>query len=340
MRPMRRATASILFAIAMCAHGHARAEECNRGLDKFLNEFQFILDNDLLAKTDRYYTTGVKFGGSVELCGVPSLLSAPGRFLLSWRDAVPSVGMFVGQNMYTPRDIQDPNPQPGDRPWAGWLYVGTVAQVVHSNKKALDSVELDLGVVGSHALGREIQSFVHKYIADAPTPRGWSNQLPNEPAFLLAYLHKRKFGDTTFDVVPHVGVTVGTVMDLARAGATIRFGKNLSGFGPGRIEPGGAVLQNTRAHLEDRADYEFYGFAGVDGRAVAHNIFLDGTVFHSSASVDRKPFVYDFNLGVSARYKSFRFSLTRVRRSDEFTTPFGGGGRQTFYALTLAYERF
>jgi hypothetical protein len=119
----------------------------------------------------------------------------------------------------------------------------------------------------------------------------------------------------------------------------LRLGHNISGFGTDTIEPGGAMLHGTRASGGgSRQGREWYVFAGVDHRLVAHNIFLDGTVFRDSPSVTRRPHVWDVSAGFSLRIDGLRFSLTRIRRSEEFTTARGGGGRQTFDSINLGFE--
>ena len=60
---------------------------------------------------------------------------------------------------------------------------------------------------------------------------------------MVGYLKKWKFGNDSLDVIPHAGITVGTVQTFARAGGIVRLGKNLSGFGPDSVEAGGAMLQ-------------------------------------------------------------------------------------------------
>jgi len=326
----------------MCGGGAlAAAATSAANFAVWFSEAQFLLDNDTWAKTDRYYTSGLKFGGAVQLRKIPEALLAPGGLALGLtrpqQDAF--AGIFVGQNIYTPKEIGNPRAQPFDRPWAAWLYLGTVLQIVQPDGRVLDSVEFDIGVVGPAALGEEVQTKAHE-LSGAPTPRGWHHQLRNERGFLIASLHKRKRGPDTADLIPHVGATLGTVLTLARAGGIARFGRNLSGFGPDRIEPGGALLQNTRRSIDERArpSWEYYVFAGADLRYVARNIFLDGTVFRDSPSVDKRHYVHDLSAGISLRYRAFRFTLSRVYRSEEFTTPAGGGGRQSFYALSLAYE--
>lgn len=306
------------------------------------SELQLFVENDMLARTDRYYTNGIKFGG-----GAPfDVLRLPATALLDRLTTAgagkPHFGLFVGQNLYTPKSIGTSAPQPFDRPWAAWLYLGGVAQ--RAKGERLDTVEIDLGLVGPAALGKEVQAGWHKLIG-APRPMGWQHQLPNEPAFLVSYLGKSKrplgrLAAFDLELIPHGGATLGTVMTLARGGGLLRLGRHMTGFGPDTIEPGGAMLQNMRRDIEaGRAQkFEWYVFAGLDHRLIAHNIFLDGTVFRDSPGVRRRPHVYDVSAGISLRIDAVRLSLTRVRRSEEFHTAQGGGGRQTFDSVNLGIE--
>lgn len=301
------------------------------------DEFQLIVENDVWSHTDRYYTNGIKLGVGHKL----DALRGPAEGLLRWlapeESDTAEFGLFAGQNLYTPKNIKIAAAQPSDRPWAAWLYLGGVAQLARARGR-LDTVEIDLGVVGPAAGGRWVQSEWHNLIG-APQPRGWGNQLPNEPAFLVSYLQKRRYGSDSLDIVPHAGLTVGTVMTLGRAGATVRMGQNIGGFGVDTIEPGGVILQNTHGGTEHRQHRsEWFVFLGVDHRLVTHNIFLDGSMFHDSASVERRPHVYDLSMGLSARFGIVRVSLTRVRRSEEFYTAAGGGGAQFFHSINLGIE--
>lgn len=306
------------------------------------SEFQLFVENDMLARTDRYYTNGIKFGG-----GLPfDLLQFPAAELL--KQLVPEqhgkihLGLFVGQNLYTPKSIGVGEAQPFDRPWAAWLYLGGVAQRAKDNR--LDTVEVDLGLVGPSALGREVQAGWHRVIG-ARQPKGWQHQIGNEPAFLVSYLGKSKHtlgraAGMDLEVIPHGGATLGTVMTLVRAGGIARIGQHMTGFGPDTIEPGGALLQNMRRDLEPGRAHglEWYFFAGLDHRLIAHNIFLDGTVFRDGPSVRRRPHVYDLSAGISLRIDAVRLSITRVRRSEEFFTASSNGGRQTFDSINLGIE--
>ncbi len=336
-----RTIAALCMTLAAISNAHAAESplECNKTT---ACEFQLYIENDSFgAGTDRYYTNGIKLGGGVNADRVINrLLQSPAKAALesiSGHLGEVHVGLFLGQNMYTPRRITEARPQPLDRPWAAWLYVGGVAQSVLGNR--LQTVEIDIGMVGPAALGKQVQTEWHKLV-DADRPEGWGNQLRNEPGVLLAYLEKWRYGPSTgLQAVPHFGMTLGNVMTLARAGGIVRIGQNMSGFGPDTIEPGGAMLQRTRlTDSQAPGNHEWYVFAGIDARAVGRNIFLDGNTFRDSASVDRRVFVYDLKAGLSVRMAPVRLSITHVRRSEEFTTPAGGGGRQKYQSINVSWE--
>jgi hypothetical protein len=105
--------------------------------------------------------------------------------------------------------------------------------------------------------------------------------------------------------------------------------------------PTSTSLVRTTRYLHFQSEHrgrERHVFAGFDVRGVAHNLFLDGNPFRSSPSVERRGFVYDLKAGVSVRIPPARISLTHIFRSEEFTTPMGGGGTQRFQSLNFSWE--
>jgi hypothetical protein len=76
-------------------------------------------------------------------------------------------------------------------------------------------------------------------------------------------------------------------------------------------------------------------FFGLEGRAVARNIFLDGNSFADSRSVDKNYFVGDANAGISLTYGRVQISYTLNWRSEEFR---GQGGGELFGALSAGYR--
>ena len=298
--------------------------------------------------TDEYYTNGLRFSWVRN----PNTVSNPEwttNFVDHWCKSritrrlcldVPvdvGYGHAFGQNFYTPDDITDPNPQPDDRPWAGYLYYSWLLQATHHTTQPVQNLfEAQVGLVGPWSGGEFIQREWHGLeFIDAPEPRGWDNQLENEPTANLFYLWRKKLGSTSFDIVPHAGGTLGTVMTSANLGATIRLGRNISSFPQLLITPSNAGTQNFPKKIE------YYMFVAADGRAVGHNIFLDGSLFRDGPEIDidKETFVYDLKAGLAWRYKAWRIDYSFVRRSEEFASPLGRDDRtHDFGSITFSYQ--
>ncbi len=285
--------------------------------DKWM--FNLQVENDLFAGSDAHYTNGIRL----------SLLSPEGavpEWVRSGADLIPMfpiggrlrVAYSLGQNMYTPSDIQTANPDPRDRPYAGWLYGGI--GLVSDTGRRLDSIELDLGVIGPWSQAEPTQKFVHEIIG-SPRPQGWDYQLENEPGGVLFYETKwrnvKEFEvlGLGVDFTPHVGAALGNVFTHAAVGGTVRVGRDLpADYGPPRIRPS---LPGSGFFTPSR-NFGWYLFFGAEGRAVARNIFLDGNTFDDSRSVDKKILVGDLEAGIAITFGDVRLSYTHVYRTEEF----------------------
>ena len=238
------------------------------------------------------------------------------------------ISWFFGQSIFTPKDLDIKPPDARDRPYAGWLYAGP-SLLQETNGNQLENLELDLGIVGPGALGRQIQNDWHQFIG-IHQAQGWSNQIQNEPGAVLAYDRYWRFGvpfahwesggvQDGVDIVPTAGGAVGNVFDYAQIGAQLRIGHHLeTDYGQVRVRPSlsGTDYFNG-AHLGD--DFGWYFFGGAAGRAVARNIFLDGNSFRTSAHVEHKTFVGDLQAGASLYWSDrVRLDLSAVRRTPEF----------------------
>ncbi len=297
----------------------------------------FVLENDLFYNIDRHYTNGVRFSW------VPRReVSAPGWAVklagfLPWFPEESEIchGYALGQSMFTPGDITVVNPPEDERPYAGWLY-GTIGLAAVSGKQ-LDQITLSVGIVGPASLAEESQKFVHEVIG-SDEPRGWDTQLGNEPGFVLAWQRGWRVcavparSGLRLDFTPHVGAAVGNVFTYGNAGLTMRFGKNLpDDFGPPRIQPG----MPGSGDFSVASSFRWYLFAGVEGRAVARNIFLDGNTFRDSRSVDKEPLVGDLQFGIVLDWPAVRLSYTHVLRTREFKTQ---DGRDDFGAMSVSVK--
>ena len=236
------------------------------------------------------------------------------------------VSFILGQNIFTPEDISNPNLILNDRPYAGWLYFGIGLIDPHKDADIpyFDTVELNLGIVGPDAYAQDVQTWWHANISDSPRPAGWDNQLKNEPGILLNLERKWRMELTPsnyeglqVDFLPSVGVALGNVYTYASAGGMFRLGVNLPvDYGPPRIRPGAQGSDFFK--YDKKKPVSWYAYAGVEGRALAVNIFLDGNTFADSHSVDKKYFVGDFHTGFVLVIYHARLTFSQVFRSSEF----------------------
>lgn len=281
-------------------------------------------ENDMIGDgEDQFYTSGVQ----LSYFNVESRPPAFVKYLVdSWIGfdvgQATATSFTAGQKIFTPQDISIPTPQPDDRPWAGWLY-GSVGM---SNLYAthVDSFAVTMGMIGPASLAEQTQSFVHQNITDSPEPMGWDNQLHSEPGLILSWERRwprvvsAEVGGFRLMAEPNINVAVGNVATFAGAGATMTFGHNRQELQdtPPRVPP--AMAGSGYFDTPPEHDMDWYLFAGVNGRAVVRDIFLDGNSFRDSASVEKKNLVMDANAGVAVTLGDTRLSYTLIYRTKEF----------------------
>ncbi len=332
--------AGALVAV-LCAAGTPARAASSSWLDDAL--FNVEIENDFFTPrgSDQHYTNGVRLevlSRPISGSNVPDWSRKPYEawpaFDLS---ATRRVGFALGQNIYTPAGTDQRVPDPRDRPYAAWAYLGAILATERADR--LDTVELDLGVVGPAAGGREVQNGFHKVI-NVPKANGWDHQLHNEPGIMLSAERRWRFGAPTVlpaglevDAIPIVGASAGNVMTYADAGVMLRIGQGLGvDFGPPRIRP---ALPGSPGAGAGVNGFGWYLFAGVDGRAVVRDLFLDGNSFRTSPSVDKKPLVADFEMGFAILIGQARVTYTYVQRTPEFH---GQPGPDRFGALSFSWR--
>jgi hypothetical protein len=303
-------------------------------------------ENDgMITHDDRHYTQGLRF--SALLPGVAEggledkAFDTIGAVLPMYRNA-PGVQrrlewIALGQSIFTPSDSKKNPPDPTDRPYAGWLYTG-FSILQENDGHSLHSLELLGGVVGSWSLAHQTQETFH-HAAAFGQAYGWDYQLGNRGALQLSYEYRRRFGlhfqdGYGVDLVPEVGLSMGSVMRYLDAGALLRFGNTLGAdYGPVHVRP---ALSGT-AYFDERAvvprHFHYYVFAGAQTRWTFYNRFIDGGA-ELGAPLDRTDAVTDLLAGVSFLIgHTARADFTATRRDREFATQHGD---DVFGSATLA----
>ena len=297
------------------------------------SQLSAIEENSRLAAhgNDRHYTNGAMLAYTTGPLSENCLWNAPTRWLgestflfhpptretddrLEW--------IIVGQSIFTPQDHDATDPSLNDRPYAGWLYTG-LDFIQDDDAQQLTSLEFLGGVVGPGALGRQVQNSFHGLFGFR-TVRGWNFQLPNEFGFTASWERKWRFNHElgegySWEIIPDAGLTAGNVFTYAEAGFLVRIGRGLKAdWGPELIRPG---YSGSSYFLGERAGVKFGWdfFVGTQARAVARNIFLDGSTFQNSRSVVKEPVVADLIVGAELfSIRGFRFGFSLVTRTPEF----------------------
>lgn len=277
--------------------------------------FSLIIENDVLSRTDRHYTSGIQLGYFQHPDQTPKFAQGLAN-RLPFLTGPAQAGWFIGHEIYTPESLDVARPLPNQRPYAAWAYLG-----MSLSTAAIDGTStwrLQLGLVGPSAQGEKIQNSIHRII-DNNDARGWDNQLNDEPGLVLAY--ERTWRLTPWqhdkvDLLPQTIVSVGNISTYASSGLTVRYGSGLNqDYGAGRIRPAitGSPFFNTSS------SQSLYVFAGASLRLVAYNLFLDGNTYQDSLSVNRRVAVWDGQAGVVYTRGRWRLSYTFIIRSKEFT---------------------
>jgi lipid A 3-O-deacylase len=285
--------------------------------------WDFTLENDKWGNGgDRHYTHGTRIARSSD--ATPQWarkVAAPLRCL-----ACTSPSEFkieFGQEIYTPENTRTRALVVDDRPYAGWAYAAmslSGERDVNARRQAINSVTLELGVIGPAAGADRTQALMHRE-RDVRVARGWDHQLQNEVGAVLTYKRGvrmplgREGGAFHQDVSPYFEVAAGNIHSHVGGGVAWRSGSNLESAS--RTAARGWRL-----------------FADVNTRIVGRNALLGGNIETGSYhSVEKEPVVATVAAGIE--YKAPRFSLrfAREHRGPEFV---GQRGADEFGALSFS----
>jgi len=244
------------------------------------------IDNDVAFHTDRWYTSGVRIARAHKF--------DEGRY----------AEFGILQEVYTP-DPHRVAPGTIDRPYAARLLF-TAAR--HEFMPGLyRTLELDAGVRGPGAQGKQATEFVHRLV---PAPDfDWSHQLPNEVDVqaIAVQTHSFKFA------AMHYGAVLGNQVTFLHAGAEIRTGNAYSvAAQPLRLA--------ATPPIPSGAEKGWSAFAGASARWVLRNELLSVNANAIGPPIERKDGVFRIAGGVEWSGSWGALTFTLVQDSREFET--------------------
>jgi hypothetical protein len=352
--------------------------------------FSLLDENDAFAASDSSYTQGLRFawefgvwprwlspwfdalsgrqllGGlapNAPVVGCEPRLAAEDRK----RRACGSVRLSLGQTIYTPPDITVDTLITAARPYSGYLFGSLGAVALY--ERAMVTSELTVGLLGPGAAAQATQSLAHwTWSWGSDQPMGWHHQLRNAPqvtlrntwtASLIQLCWKGCDGSSDeirlFDVLPTAEVVVGTLMNRASLGGSVRAGwrfpdlASAERIGTTRPPEGsaGSAGDKVKRTIDDllafaRTRTWVMGFAGHDQRFVAHNALLSGSYrdggaggWREQSRIETRHSVGETYLGLAAGLGRLSVAWQRIERSAEYT-PNGGSHRFGSITVTLA----
>ncbi|HEY7985333.1 MAG TPA: lipid A deacylase LpxR family protein [Methylophilaceae bacterium] len=336
--------ATILFIglVSLCAFSSAFAD-CSAesppdtgASAKTNKQASLFLENDFfsthlgLGDSDKWYTNGVKFTYTYDedtaMLPTATMRNAVERLAKAVHIddfCQARYGVAFGQLMFTPQDTTIAAPQPNDRYYGGWLYMGGVIQE-RSDKKTV-TAEFDVGVTGPYSGAEWAQKEIHR-LFNYDAPQGWHNQIKTEPGLQFNYNSiTRLEGNSHFDVSGYWGAVVGTIFDNAKVGMILRLGQ-LSDNVPASVIESPVIGGDLQTH-------GWYFLAKGEVEGVLHNTFIDGSLFRSDPfanNTETKPVVGQVTVGFVKEGlfdEPVKLSFLLSRRTQEFTSPTVGAGQ-------------
>ncbi|MEI9943550.1 MAG: lipid A deacylase LpxR family protein [Chitinophagaceae bacterium] len=269
--------------------------------------FRFHYDNDYFTKSDEYYTQGI----TLEYVhpGIKKFL--PAKLLYTLFSTEAQYGITVNLFGYTPTTIKSDNILYGDRPFDANISLTTFSIQADDVHRRQISTAFSIGVMGQAALGKEIQTGIHRWLKN-PLPHGWQHQIRNDIIinYRLQY-EKQLFGDGTHFLLNSTAeARAGTLNDKVSGGfnfMTGRFNKRFS----------------SSANPHRKAEYYFYGqsrvhFIGFDA-SLQGGLFNRTSPYHIPAK-DISRITFQADAGVIVSFKNLFLSYTQSYLTKEFST--------------------
>ncbi len=255
-------------------------------------------ENDFFTQTDEYYTQGIKLESEA-----PVFRYSPIMWLLpNLRNSTIQYGLNAVQDCFTPTSITSPTILYGDRPFAGYIYLGHYKISSDLYKKQKLTSEIDLGEIGSCAECKQEQEAIHKATNNAQ-PYGWQYQIGTGLFFdyKLRY-EKAIYVDTAIDIDAVGQFNAGTVYDNALLGITLHLGKMHPYFSGNRSSA-----------------FQLYGIVQAWAEGVGYNGTLQGALFTKNSpytlqsnEMNRVVFGDSYGLCLSKGKMSVVYSVTLI----------------------------
>jgi lipid A 3-O-deacylase len=264
-------------------------------------------DNDgyLLQGSDRYYTSGAFFYFRKSL------------FIEGYNNsplANKVLGFEAGQKIFTPQSGYIPAPQYVDRPFAGYLYIGSTLNLLYKDESNL-KLSAQLGVVGPASQAQTVQDFIHKTFGFYK-PGGWQYQVKNDPELNLSAEYNKLIKRISWaDISLASYVNLGTGFTGAGVGPMVRIGLFNQLFHS-------VTTQSTATRSDEIASLhsqEVFFYYKPQFNYVAYDATIQGGLFekHDDPNsmeivLDKEPLIFSQQFGIALTTNRFVFDAAAI----------------------------
>lgn len=284
-----------LVLLASKCFGQSFYNEINNDNNVYLH-----YENDLFARTDRYYTQGFQIGSN--------------RFIRTECYRKLNYHLELGQSVYTPSTIKSDTIIDSDRPYAATLSAKLERIYVVSNGFSW-CLGGELGIIGPNAGGKQMQTGIHKATNNF-LPLGWEHQINDGliADFFCKFEKRLIHVDSSFQLVTGVSGRVGTFRTNGNLTLKMIFGNQKTSW--------------IHGYLQNRLSTIFY-----DGS-------LQGTLISSKSeftltSNQINHFVYQGEIGLMFQFRRVGLAVNYCFQTKTFMNQFSNfhawGGVQVTY---------
>jgi hypothetical protein len=261
--------------------------------------WRFGFANDFMFDADNQFTNEFTFQKHSSVS--ENLDDLRGKFMFGHglaRKLLPQKGglvyrtaISVGQSMHTPDAIEESNIILDDTPYLGFLAASR--SWIGFNDDEFTGFATTIGVVGEASLAEPVQRQIHSLVG-ATRPRGWDNQIGNEPVLNFYFTRKSKFLNTpSFDASVRTDIAAGNYHTGINAGLEMRFGRRPMGFLNNYDPLGqGMFYDSSLARKDGRTDMYLSFSANVWARAIfmplEGNTLVGGNEWTRNNTIDPK----------------------------------------------------
>jgi len=311
----------ILILLPFCQFSLAQRIDCYSTLfeipDSSFVRIQY--DNDLFQAQDIYYTQGV----SLEMV-FPVLKKNPVNklFIPAKFPALVKNGIRLETAAFTPISIVSDSILYNDRPYAAIMAIDFFQMSYWPTYQLKISSELQLGMIGPMALGKEIQTGIHR-MTNNSLPLGWQHQIKND--VLLNYTLR-------FDkqLIQYNSLIAFNTFGIAKVGSyqtNLSLGIDLS------------VGKKNNLYTSKKRTFQYYLYGQSQLKIIGYDASLMGGMFNRSSEYTLNystinKLVAENHVGLVLQFPHVYFGVDFGWISKEFssgTSHSWGGIRLGFY---------